>query len=81
MELRPVDGDQGPAVEPGELAKCLIVNQLFKCLVERRIQQLAIDVVQFFSDVVVGGDTHDAEKRLAGMAVVSFLKAALVIQK
>ena len=81
MELRSVNGDQGPAAEPGELAKCLIVNQLFKRPVERRIQQLAIDVVEFFSDVVVGGDARDAEKRLAGMAVVGFLKAALVIQK
>ncbi len=81
MELRAVDGDQDFVIESGKLAKGLILNQLFKRHVERRIQQLAVDVIEFFTNVVVRGNACDAEQRLTGMTVMCLLEAALVIQK
>ncbi len=81
MELRAVEGDQDPAIQSGKLAKCLILNQFSQCHVERRIQQLRVDVIEFLADVIVGGNARDAEQRLAGMTVVRFVEAALVVQE
>ncbi len=81
MELRAVQGDEDAVIEPGEVAKCLIFNQFSQCHVERRIQQPAVDVVEFVSDVVVGGNACDTEQRVAGMTVGRLQESALVVQE
>ena len=59
----------------------MILRQLFKCLVERRVNRLGGDAIELFADVVVGGDALHAEQRLAGASVVGFLKLSLMVKE
>ena len=81
VERGAVNSDQDSVIEFRKLAKCLIFNQLLKRHVERWIQQLAVDMIEFFANLVIRENACDAEQRLTGMTVMRFLEAALVIQK
>ncbi len=66
VELTAVQCDQGVAAERLERLQRPIFPQLLQCQVETAVDVGAVDSVELLSDVVVGGQSSDAEKGAAG---------------
>ena len=52
MELRTIKLDQGSVLKPDEWFKFLIFREFVNCQIESRIDHLAIDTIQFLSDMI-----------------------------
>ena len=80
-ELRSVQGDQGPSAQPAEGLPHRRLAQQRLHTFETGLQERGVRLVQKVADVIVGGNSADAEQRPAIGAAVAFLHRALVGQK
>src|SRR5277367_3604724 len=77
-ELRSVQGDLGPSAQPAEGLPHRRLAQQRLHTFEAGLQQRGVRLVQKIADVIVGGNSADAEQRPAIGAAVAFLHRALV---
>src|ERR1700722_7570715 len=77
-ELRSVQGDQSPSAQPAEGLPHRRLAQQRLHTFETGLQQRGVRLVQKVADVIVGGNSADAEQRPAIGAAVAFLHRALV---
>src|SRR5260370_41021980 len=77
-ELRSVQGDQSPSAQPAEglLHRRLAQQRLHTF--ETGLQQRGDILVQKVADVIVGGDSDDAEQRPAIRSPVTYRPPSLV---
>ena len=81
MELGAIKCDENAPVETMKIFKSLMVMQMFNCMVESRIQLLAVAAVQGVADVIVRRNAAHAEQGLTGIAILGFVKALLMMQE